>query len=85
MQEGRKEGEGVSMFFELHPELLAMVIGWIPTKELYPNCFLVNRIFLSALLNEVSWKQRCLVDLGVDQPLPSLSWIQTYKGEEKNN
>ena len=81
MEEGREaEGEG-GMLLVLPPELLAMVIGWIPTKELYPNCFLVNRIFLSALLNDLSWKQRCLVDLGVDQRLPSVSWMQTYKGK----
>lgn len=63
-------------------EIVAHIFGFIPTKELYPGCFLINSFCLSAALNEIQWKIRCSDELDVEEALPNLSWKETYKGIE---
>ncbi|KAL6077901.1 hypothetical protein QOT17_001943 [Balamuthia mandrillaris] len=76
--ESNKE-EGVQLE-ELPREVLAMIFGFVPTKELYPSCFLLSSTCLAAVLEETVWRARCERDLGVlniteEQP----SWFHHYR------
>ena len=61
-------------------EVVGHIFSFIPTKELFPHCFCINSFCLSAVLLDVEWKHRCNRELGVEDPLPNLSWKDTYRG-----
>jgi len=61
-------------------EVVGHIFSFIPTKDLYPHCFCINSFFLSAVLLDVEWKHRCNRELDVEDPLPNLSWKETYRG-----
>jgi len=71
---------------ELPSEVWTIIFSHIPTKQLYPGCFLINRKTSAILLDDRGWKERCLRELeGLDGDLdepPDLycSWRSTYKG-----
>ena len=61
-------------------EVVGHIFSFIPTKDLYPHCFCINSFCLSAVLLDVEWKHRCSRELSVEDPLPNLSWKDTYRG-----
>ena len=61
-------------------ELVSHIFGFIPTKELYPSCFILSKNYLQALMDELVWMKRCQQELFLDDKDNSLSWFQTYKG-----
>ncbi|KAL6059291.1 hypothetical protein QOT17_014277 [Balamuthia mandrillaris] len=65
---------------ELPVEVLSMVFGHVPTKELYPTCFLLSSTCLKAVLDESAWRARCEQDLGVSQlAQDKASWFHNYR------
>jgi len=73
-----KRGEG-KLLLGLPRELLSAILLEIPTKEMYPSCFLVSKQFLETVLDEVAWEQRCLRELKITQRVKD-SWFLTYQG-----
>ncbi|KAL6077902.1 hypothetical protein QOT17_001944 [Balamuthia mandrillaris] len=65
---------------ELPVEVLGMVFGYVPTKELYPTCFLLSSTCLKAVLDEAAWRARCEQDLGLTQLAQgTTSWLHNYR------
>ncbi|KAL6040544.1 hypothetical protein QOT17_025344 [Balamuthia mandrillaris] len=65
---------------ELPKEVLAMIFGFVPTKQLYPSCFLLSSTCLAAVLDAMAWRARCEEDLGVRElPPGKSSWFHTYR------
>ncbi|KAL6063524.1 hypothetical protein QOT17_011534 [Balamuthia mandrillaris] len=64
---------------ELPHEILAYILSFIPTEELYPY-FVVCKRLLAAVKDEPTWQRRCAIELGL-QHLPELpsSWFQYYQ------
>lgn len=73
-------GEGRATATSLPLELWAYIFSFIPTNELYPQCFIISSLCHAAVTSETQWKDRCVRDLDVSETLPELSWRQTYKG-----
>ncbi|KAL6070042.1 hypothetical protein QOT17_007100 [Balamuthia mandrillaris] len=65
---------------QLPGELLAMIFGFVPTKDLYPSCFVLSSACLAAVLDELAWRARSEQDLGVTRLLEGQSsWFNTYR------
>ncbi|KAL6075039.1 hypothetical protein QOT17_003799 [Balamuthia mandrillaris] len=65
---------------ELPVEVLGMIFGFVPTKQLYPTCFVLSSTCLQAVRDEAAWRVRCEQDLGVGQlPEGKSSWFYHYR------
>ena len=74
-----------SQLLKLDPELLATIMNFIDTRDLFPSCFLVCKPILKATLDELAWQVRCRRDLQVCELHiehgVALSWFRTYQCE----
>ena len=61
-------------------EILSHIFGYIDAKNLYPNCYLINSLCLSAVLTDSVWRQRCKRDLDVTKQCEGMTWRETYRG-----
>lgn len=78
-EEKAEGGGGRDFIDELPPELLSLIISFVPTPSLFP-CLRVCKSFLRAALDEISWQTRCLLELQITEQCPDCNWYQTYRG-----
>src|SRR5690242_11849470 len=62
--------DGPNLLEALPIELLSMIVGWIPARQLMP-VFSVSRMCWKAALDDAVWKRRCACDLQLEQENPS--------------
>ena len=61
-------------------ELLAMMLGFVPTRDLM-SCLFACKTLKDVVLCDAVWERRCRDDLGwtSEHPKRDDTWIQTYR------
>lgn len=63
-------------------ELLSLIFCFFKPQELYPSSFLICKRLLRAVLDEHSWRERCVTELDItEKPTDLNDWKQTYHGQ----
>jgi hypothetical protein len=70
----------LSLLEILPMEIWVLIMSWVPVKEGYPSCFLINRLLHSTLKDENGWLLRCQREFNISVKNSNEdSWCMTYQ------